>query len=65
MTITAKAFKKMRKDKGYTQAGLAREFGISSITISRWERGAWPIPRLPELALTLLTPRPKPKKGGK
>jgi len=65
MTIKAKAFKAMRKEKGYTQVELAREFGINVITVSRWERGAFPIPRLPELALSLMKPKPKQKKGGK
>ncbi len=65
MTMKAKAFKEMRKAKGYTQVELAREFGINVITVSRWERGAFPVPRLPELALTLLGPKQKNKKGGK
>jgi transcriptional regulator with XRE-family HTH domain len=59
MTVTA--FKEMRKAKGYTQADLAREFDVDVITVSRWERGAVEIPRLAELALSAMKPKPKRK----
>jgi transcriptional regulator with XRE-family HTH domain len=60
--MTAKSFREMRKGKGYTQAELASEFGVDVITVSRWERGAVkPIPRLAELALVSLKPKPKGK----
>lgn len=62
--MKAKAFKEMRSAKGYTQVELAREFGVDPMTVSRWERGAIAIPRLAELALTLIKPGPK-KQGGK
>jgi len=62
--MDAKGFKKMRREKGYSQSQLAREFGVTVMTISRWEREVIPIPRLAELAITSLKSRPKPKKGG-
>jgi DNA-binding transcriptional regulator YiaG len=65
MTIKAKAFKEMRRAKGYTQVELAREFDVNVITVSRWERGSIkPIPRLAEIALFSLKSKPN-QKGGK
>jgi DNA-binding transcriptional regulator YiaG len=62
--MDAGSFKKMRVKKGYSQSQLAREFDVDVITVSRWERGVVPIPRMAELALVSLKPRPKQKKGG-
>ena len=59
--MIARDFKKLRLKKGYSQAQLAREFGVNVITISRWERKVLPIPRLAELALMSLKPRRKGK----
>jgi transcriptional regulator with XRE-family HTH domain len=61
--MTAKAFRKMRKDKGYSQGALAREFDVNIMTVWRWEKGDLPVPRLAELALLSLKPRQKTKKG--
>jgi len=58
------AFKRMRKAKGYSQAALAREFDVNVMTVWRWEKGDLPVPRLAELALSALKPKPK-KKGDK
>ncbi len=51
----------MRKAKDYSQSQLARELDVSVITVSRWERGAVPIPRMAELALSALKRNPKRK----
>jgi transcriptional regulator with XRE-family HTH domain len=65
VSMNARDFKKMRLKKGYSQSQLAREFGVTVMTISRWEREVVvPIPRMAELALTSLRPKPKPKKRG-
>jgi transcriptional regulator with XRE-family HTH domain len=64
VSMDAKDFKKMRLKKGYSQSQLAREFGVTVMTVSRWERGVVLIPRLAELALVSLKPRQKTKKGG-
>jgi DNA-binding transcriptional regulator YiaG len=64
VSMDARGFKKIRREKGYSQSQLAREFDVTVMTISRWERGVVPIPRMAELALTSLKPRPKTKKGG-
>jgi DNA-binding transcriptional regulator YiaG len=60
--MSAKSFKRMRRAKGYSQTQLAREFQVDVMTISRWEREAVEIPRLAELALSALKPKPKKKK---
>ena len=59
--MTQTSFKKARLAKNYSQAQLAREFDVDVITISRWERGVVPIPRLAELALLALKRKPKGK----
>jgi DNA-binding transcriptional regulator YiaG len=61
--MDAKAFKAMRLKKGYSQAQLAREFDVDVMTVSRWERRAVKIPRVVELALLALKPKPKNVKG--
>jgi len=63
MHMTAKAFREMRKAKGYSQPTLAREFDVNVATVWRWENGVVPIPRIAELALIALKPRQKTKKG--
>lgn len=62
--MTAKAFKQMREAKGYTQVELAREFDVKPLTVSRWERGEVPVPRLAKLALINLKHKPN-NIGGK
>jgi DNA-binding transcriptional regulator YiaG len=64
MSMDAIHFKKMRLKKGYSQSQLAREFGLTVMTVSRWERGVVSIPRMAELALVSLKPRPKTTNGG-
>ena len=59
--MTAKGFKKMREAKGYSQSQLARELEVNVMTVSRWERGVVPVPRMAELALAALKPKPKRK----
>jgi DNA-binding transcriptional regulator YiaG len=61
--MQARDFKKMRLKKGYSQSQLARELDVAVMTISRWERQAISIPRMAELALSFLKPRPKTKNG--
>jgi DNA-binding transcriptional regulator YiaG len=59
--MSARNFKKMRLAKGYSQSELARELDVAVMTVSRWERGAVPIPRMAELALSALKRKPKGK----
>ena len=60
--MSARTFKKERLAKGYSQSQLARELDVDVMTISRWERGVMPIPRMAELALSSLKPKPKKEK---
>ena len=51
----------MRKSVGYSQTRLANEMGVTLRTVSRWERGNFPIPRLAELALRTIIREAKEK----
>jgi DNA-binding transcriptional regulator YiaG len=57
--MTAKGFKRMRLVKHYSQTQLARELDVDVMTVSRWERGVVPIPRMAELALSAIKPKQK------
>jgi len=60
--MSAKDFKRQRLAKGYSQSQLARELDVHMRTVSKWERGVVPVPRMAELALAALKPKPT-KKG--
>jgi DNA-binding XRE family transcriptional regulator len=49
--MTKKEFKQLRHLISLSQGKLAKEMGVTSRTITRWERGEFPIPRIAELAL--------------
>jgi len=49
--MTKKEFKLLRGLIGLSQWKLAKEMGVTIRTITRWERGEFPIPRVAELAL--------------
>lgn len=34
-----KTFKELRKEKGFTQAQLAKDVGVKQCTVSSWENG--------------------------
>jgi DNA-binding transcriptional regulator YiaG len=61
--VSARTFKRARLAKGYSQSQVARELDVDVMTISRWERGVMPIPRMAELALSSLKPKRKKKEG--
>lgn len=49
--MTRKEFKLLRGLIGLSQGRLAKELGVAIRTITRWERGEFPVPRIAELAL--------------
>jgi DNA-binding transcriptional regulator YiaG len=59
--MTARDFRKHRRRLGLTQVELAARLGKDSMTVSRWERGVYPIPRAIAALMVLLRPE-TPKK---
>ncbi len=57
-----KQFKELRLSIDYSQAKLAREMGITVRTITRWEQGEFPIPRMAEIALQAVVTAAKKKR---
>ncbi len=49
--MTIRKFKELRQVIGYSQAKLAKEMGVTIRTVSRWEHGDFPVPKVAELAL--------------
>ena len=45
--VTGTTVKKLREDRGMTQAELAEKIGVSSKTVSKWETGKG----LPDISL--------------
>jgi transcriptional regulator with XRE-family HTH domain len=58
--MTAQDLRECRERLGLTQAELAREVGVRSDTLSRWERGERKIPKTVEiLVVKYLVPQSK------
>lgn len=60
--MTGKQFKKLRVSIGYTQAELTKEMDVYIRTVSRWETGELPVPKVAELALRFLAERARGKR---
>ncbi len=60
--MTGKQFKKLRESIGYTQAKLAKELDLYIRTVSRWETGELPVPKVAELSLRFIADRARKKK---
>jgi transcriptional regulator with XRE-family HTH domain len=51
--------KRRRENLRLTQEQLARELDVTVLTVSRWERGVYPVPKHIELAVEALEKRRK------
>jgi transcriptional regulator with XRE-family HTH domain len=51
--------RRRRENLGLTQEQLARELDVTVLTVSRWERGVYPVPKHIELAVEALEKRRK------
>ena len=58
--MTPETFRERRRRLRLTQAALASEVGVDSMTVSRWERGLHPIPK----AVVRLLGHLRPKRQG-
>ena len=57
--MTGKQFKELRESIGYTQARLAKEIDVTIRSLTRWETGKTPIPKIAEIALKHLVCKTK------
>jgi transcriptional regulator with XRE-family HTH domain len=48
--MTGSEFRKLRLSAKYSQAKLCRELDVAIRTMTRWETGETPIPKIAELA---------------
>jgi transcriptional regulator with XRE-family HTH domain len=55
--VTKYALKAWRNNNGYSQSQLAKVLGVSTITVSRWERGDGKVPPFLHLVLKYLKKR--------
>ena len=60
--VTGKEFRKLRRSAGYSQSQLSREIDVTIRSLTRWETGETPIPKIAELALKYVSEK-KPRKG--
>ena len=61
--VSDREFKRMRKSIGYSQAKLAKEMGVTVRSITRWETGQFPIPKMAELGLRFVVHQASSRKG--
>jgi transcriptional regulator with XRE-family HTH domain len=59
--MTSRKFRELRQDAKYSQAKLSRELDVAIRTITRWERGETPIPKIAELALKYVSEKKRGK----
>jgi transcriptional regulator with XRE-family HTH domain len=60
--VTGKEFRRARRSAGYSQAQLSRELAITIRSLTRWETGETPVPKIAELALKYVV-KEKRRKG--
>jgi transcriptional regulator with XRE-family HTH domain len=54
-------FRKLRTHAGYSQSQLSREIDVTIRSLSRWETGETPIPKIAELALQYVVEKKRGK----
>jgi transcriptional regulator with XRE-family HTH domain len=59
--MTGNEFRKLRATGGYSQAKLCRELDVAIRTMTRWETGETPIPKIAELALKYVVEKKRGK----
>jgi DNA-binding transcriptional regulator YiaG len=59
--VTGIEFKKLRETIGHTQASLSKEIDVTIRSLTRWETGETPIPKIAELALKYIAERSQGK----
>ncbi len=59
--MTPEKFKKLRESIRYSKSRLARDMDIAVRTITRWETGVTPIPKVAEMAIELTVIKAKRK----
>jgi transcriptional regulator with XRE-family HTH domain len=52
--MTATQLQRLRKRLGWSQERLAEALGVHPMTVSKWERGAQPIPKMAATAIRCL-----------
>jgi transcriptional regulator with XRE-family HTH domain len=52
--MTGAEFRKLRRSIGYSQAKVCKEMDVAPRTVTRWETGETPIPKMAVLALKYL-----------
>ncbi len=60
--VTGIAFKKLHETIGHTQASLSKEIDVTIRSLTRWETGETPIPKIAEVALKYIVERSQGKK---
>jgi transcriptional regulator with XRE-family HTH domain len=60
--VTGNEFRKLRRSGGYSQAQLSREIDVTIRSLTRWETGETPIPKIAVLALKYVIEK-KAEKG--
>lgn len=52
--MTARQLQRLRERLGWSQERLAEALGVHPMTVSRWERGALPVPPMAAIAVRCL-----------
>jgi transcriptional regulator with XRE-family HTH domain len=61
--MTGAQFKKLRESIGYSQARLSKEIDVTIRSITRWETGETPIPKIAEISLKHVAAKAKSKRA--